>query len=55
MLVFYQLFLISILNIYTCFALIMVPKVYEDASISKGLITAHNTYKDEETGGSLTV
>jgi len=54
-LAFDQPSLTSILRIYTGFTQIMVPKVNEGASVGKGLITAHNTYKDKETGGSLTV
>ena len=55
MLVFYQLFLTTILIVYTCFVLIMVSEVNEGASISRGLVTADNTYKDEEIRGSLMV
>ena len=53
MLVLYQLFLTSILNIYMCFALIMLSKVNEGASVSKGLVTADNTYKDEMRGSLM--
>ena len=53
MLVFYQLFWTSVLNICMCFALIMVSKVNEGASVSKGLVTADNTYKDEMRGSLM--
>ena len=33
----------------------MVSEVNEGASISRGLVTADNTYKDEEIRGSLMV
>jgi hypothetical protein len=33
----------------------MVPKANEGAGISECLITAHNTSKDEEFGGSVMV
>jgi len=44
-LVFYQLFLTSILNIFTHRTPIMMPKVNDIVSISKGLLSAHNRTK----------